>query len=84
VKPDELRKRANAAEFLHRFGISAPFGPVTMIPPPDEAVFKTFMLGSGMIYRPNFSRGREVTVHTEGDFLELQREGWRSTTKTGD
>jgi hypothetical protein len=80
----ELRKHARSVELRRNFGVVAPAAPITMNPPPGEALYKQFTLASGNTFRPNFSRGGEVTVHIEGDFLELLREGWRSTTKTGD
>jgi len=69
-------------ESFRKFQIAqAKFVPVTMIPPPDEAVFKTFALSSGVVYRPDFSRGGRVTVNLEADAIELEREGWSRDTK---
>jgi hypothetical protein len=72
---NELRKQARATELRRNFGVIAPVA-ITMVPPPDEAVFKQFTLSSGRTYRPSFGLGGRVIVNLEADAVELQREGW--------
>jgi hypothetical protein len=70
----ELRKRARDVEARRHFGGDA--APLSMVPPPDEALFKRFTLSSGNTYFPNFRHGGRVIVKTEADAAELLREGW--------
>jgi hypothetical protein len=77
----ELRKAASAVALRRNFGVVAPPEPITMIPPPGEALFKQFTLASGNTYAPAFHKGGQVTVKTEADAIELEREGWSRKTK---
>jgi hypothetical protein len=77
----ELRKQASAVALRRNFGVVAPFEPVAMIPPPGAALFKSFVLGSGVTYSPAFHRGGELIVSIEADAIELEREGWSRKTK---
>ncbi len=54
----------------------APIVPITMKPPSGEAIFKRFVLSSGVEYFPDFARAGEVVVSRQDDQHELQREGW--------
>jgi hypothetical protein len=71
----DLRKQAGSVALRRILGVAVPVA-ITMVPPPDEALFKQFTLSSGRTYRPNFARGGRVTVDLEADAAELQREGW--------
>jgi hypothetical protein len=75
----ELRKRAAAVALRRILGVNQ-FDPVVMLPPPGEALFKSFTLSSGVTYSPNFSRGGQVVVNLEADAIELEREGWQNAT----
>jgi len=69
----ELRKRARDCEQRRNFGVVTP---ITLTPPDDDAIYKSFTLASGNTYRPNFRKGGRVIVSCEADAIELQREGW--------
>jgi len=75
----DLRKQAGSVSLRRILGVAVPIT-LTMVPPPDEALFKQFTLASGRTYRPNFNRGGRVTVNLEADAVELQREGWSRET----
>ena len=77
----ELRKAASAVALRRILGVVAPPEPVTMTPPPGEAIFKQFTLASGVTYSPAFHRGGDVVVRIEADAIELEREGWSRKTK---
>jgi hypothetical protein len=76
----ELRKHARSVELRRNLGVVAPAAPITMTPPPGEALYKQFTLASGNTFRPNFGRGGRVMVNFEDDAIELQREGWTRET----
>jgi hypothetical protein len=55
---------------------------ITLTPPKGDAPFRTFTLGSGRTYRPDFEKNGQVQVSIELDACELESEGWKRTTPT--
>lgn len=49
---------------------------IVLTPPADQTPFRQFSLESGTCVRPDFAKGGRVTVESESDATELEREGW--------